>query len=554
MSPDLEHNHTCSLQSQFSWPFVAFLAIASGISIEGCGNSEPKEISAATSGYLPPNEKDAKPSPSISKSPVENSAPTSNPGSSSGLPIAPEVPAFEPGKLDPKIASQLYMTLKLGDLNGAKPLMDFLDKSTRAFRELLADARNTKKQVPRDIVLDRGMILSRMKLEASQRLEKLAVNEEEKAASSLGIIEAYSQMAGFGDVAALDSLRETVSKEIANADPRVAQQAMSISLGLLAGDYDSGSAKASELVALANRILSDGNPVTLPILTQLFQSVEVLAKHNEEVSALEIAKKAEESARENDEIQLAFYAWQLHASRLAETKTLVSMLQPDSKASQDPARVREAIDALMTKIPSPWTSLFLVNESRDVEYSGRPTIAKEMIEAAQPQIKNFKSAENSADLEKRSKMFWARYEILNKPLDLSDLVDVAGKPIDLNRYQGKVVLVDFWATWCRPCLAEIPNIEQTFAAHNKDGFEVIGINLDEDRAKLDSFLSSQKLPWSTYVSGKPDGIGFDTPLAKKIGIAAIPFIAILGKDGNVAAVHIRGEKLESTIVELLAKE
>ena len=177
-----------------------------------------------------------------------------------------------------------------------------------------------------------------------------------------------------------------------------------------------------------------------------------------------------------------------------------------------------------------------------------------MIEAAQSQIKNFKSADNSEDLENRSNMFFARYEILSKPLDLSDLVDTAGKPIDLNRYKGKVVLVDFWATWCQPCLAEIPNIEQTFAAHNKDGFEVIGINLDENRAHLDSFLASKKLLWSTYVSSKPGAIGFDMPLAKKIGIAAIPFIAILGKDGNVAAVHIRGEKLESTIAELLAKE
>ena len=180
MSASIKRILFCSRPSQIPWPSTALLAIATTISMVGCGTSEPQEISAATSGYLPPKEKDTKASSAATIPAVENSSRASNLG---GLPIAPEVPAFEPGNLDPKIASQLYMTLKLGDLNGVKPLMEFLDKSTRAFKELLADARNSKKQLPRDIVLDRGMILSRMKLEASQRLEKLASNAKSSLSS-----------------------------------------------------------------------------------------------------------------------------------------------------------------------------------------------------------------------------------------------------------------------------------------------------------------------------------------------------------------------------------
>lgn len=558
MSLDFERIQSRPPQSRSAWAFVRLLAIPLSIPIAGCGPSEPKEISAATSGYLPAEKTAAKSSSVDAKSTVVNSetpASLSIPGdqnSASNLPTAPAIPAFQPGKLDPKIAAKSYMKLQLGDLNGAQQLMQFLETSSRAVRELLADGR--QKLLTRDVLIDRGMELARMKLEASQRLEKIAANEDEKTVASLAKLEAYSQMASFGDVGASDSLRELASAEMKNTDKRVSQQAKSIALSLLVSDYDSGTAKIEELLALANTILSDGKDLTASNLSSLMQAIEALSKHEADDAALQLAQKIEEAFRENAEPQIALSAWELHASRLKETNEIGALLQSDSKEDQDPVRARAAIDALMTKIPSPWTAFFLVQIAIKVEYSGRPYIAKELIEVAETQIKNLKDPEAQAELERNCKQFRSRFEILNKPLNLSELIDTAGKPVDLDRYKGKVVLVDFWATWCGPCLQEIPNIEEAFAAYNKGGFEVIGVNLDEDRSTLDKFLASKKLLWSTYVSSKPDAIGFETPLAKEIGISAIPFIAIIGKDGNVAGIHIRGRKIQEKIVELLAKE
>ena len=553
MSLDFERSPSHPLHRQSAAALLYLLAIAAGIPLTGCGPTEPKEISAATSGYQPVKETETKSltaGPKSTDTATPNS--TNNPSDSTALPTAPAVPSFQPGKLDPKIASKLYMTLQLGDLNGAKPLMEFLNTSSRAVMELLADGR--KKMLTNEVLLEQGMRLSRMKLEASQRLEKLAANEDEKAASMLGKLEAFSQMASFGDIAASDSLRELATKEMENADKRVAQQAKSIALSLLVSDYESGTAKSNELVTFAMTILSGGKDLTATNLNALIQAVESLTKRSEDDAALQLAKKIEEGFRENPEPQIALSAWEMHASRLKETNEVGALMQADSKEDQDPVKARALVDALMAKIPSPWTAFFLVQIAIKVEYSGRPLIAKEMIEVAQTQIENLKDPDAKEELERNCKQFLSRFAVLNKPLNLSELIDTAGKPIDLDQYKGKVVLVDFWATWCGPCLQEIPNIENAFLAHNKNGFEVISVNLDEDRPALDKFLASKKVLWNTYVSSKPDAIGFDTPLARDIGISAIPFIAIIGKDGNVAGIHIRGRKIEDKIVELLAKE
>lgn len=553
MSLDFERSPLPTLPRQSATAWLSLLAIAAGIPLTGCGPTEPKEISAATSGYQPEKETEAKSLLAGSKS-TDSATPNATPipKDSTALPTAPAVPSFQPGKLDPKIASKLYMTLQLGELNGAKPLMEFLNTSSRAVMELLADGR--KKMLTNEVLLEQGMRLSRMKLEASQRLEKLAANDDEKAAFMLGKLEAFSQMASFGDIAASDSLRELASKEMENADKRVAQQAKSIALSLLVNDYESGTAKSNELVAFATTILSGGKDLTATNLNALIQAVESLTKRSEDDAALQLAKKIEEGFRENPEPQIALSAWEMHASRLKETNEVGALMQADSKEDQDPVRTRALVDALMVKIPSPWTAFFLVQIAIKVEYSGRPLIAKELIEVAQTQIENLKDPDAKEELERNCKQFLSRFAVLNKPLNLSELVDTAGKPIDLAQYKGKVVLVDFWATWCGPCLQEIPNIENAFLAHNKNGFEVLSVNLDEERPALDTFLASKKVLWNTYVSSKQDAVGFDTPLAREIGISAIPFIAIIGKDGNVAGIHVRGRKIEDKIVEQLAKE
>lgn len=123
--------------------------------------------------------------------------------------------------------------------------------------------------------------------------------------------------------------------------------------------------------------------------------------------------------------------------------------------------------------------------------------------------------------------------------DFSFAVDLEGKPISLADYRGKVVLIDFWATWCNPCIAEIPNIKTVYKKYHNEGFEVVGISLDLEEAALRTFVKENELPWRQIFDGK----GRESPLKKQYGIGGIPAPFLLDREGKVISVNARGSRL-----------
>lgn len=130
--------------------------------------------------------------------------------------------------------------------------------------------------------------------------------------------------------------------------------------------------------------------------------------------------------------------------------------------------------------------------------------------------------------------------------DFSSAVDLEGKPISLADYRGKIVLLDFWAVWCGPCLGEIPRIKAVYEKYHDKGFEVIGVSLDEDAAVLREFVTEQEVPWRQIL----DGDGFGGAFAKRYGIRSIPAPFLINREGKVISVKARGSLLD----ELVAAE
>jgi thiol-disulfide isomerase/thioredoxin len=126
--------------------------------------------------------------------------------------------------------------------------------------------------------------------------------------------------------------------------------------------------------------------------------------------------------------------------------------------------------------------------------------------------------------------------------------DLSGKPQSVASHKGRVLLVDFWATWCPPCRAELPNVLKTYQQYHDKGFDIIGVSLDSDKEKLSDFIEQQKMTWPQFFDGK----GWSNELAVKYGIQSIPSTFLLDGDGKIIGKSLRGEALEAAVSKALA--
>lgn len=183
--------------------------------------------------------------------------------------------------------------------------------------------------------------------------------------------------------------------------------------------------------------------------------------------------------------------------------------------------------------PSNLNTLRVVTEAFEKKYTGQP--AAETFRNQYAQIEN------------------AYYEYASSVNGTVPAPEIAfenpsGNIMKLSDLKGKVVLIDFWASWCGPCRAENPNVVKMYQKFKDKGFTIFSVSLDEDAAKWKEAISKDKLAWEFHVS---DLKGWKSSVVANYGIEGIPFTVLVNKEGKIIGKNLRGEKLEETLNELL---
>ena len=150
----------------------------------------------------------------------------------------------------------------------------------------------------------------------------------------------------------------------------------------------------------------------------------------------------------------------------------------------------------------------------------------------------------------RIKSHFDKIRLVGKPLQNFEVKDhTTGKIISPKSLKGKVVLIDFWATWCRPCVAELPSIKAAHVKLSKKDFVVFGVSLDDNEDRINDMIKKRKMNWLHYYDGKK----WKNDLAVKFGVSSIPASLLVDRQGIVRAVNLRGIEVADLANKLIQK-
>lgn len=202
-------------------------------------------------------------------------------------------------------------------------------------------------------------------------------------------------------------------------------------------------------------------------------------------------------------------------------------------------KIHKISDSFIVKNPGSYVSLSLLQDRAVVM---EPETFLPLYNKLAPALRN-----NQAGQQMASKLEIAmKTAIGKKAIDFTQQ-DSVGKAVSLSDFSGKYVLIEFWASWCKPCRAENPQLLSVYKKHKNDLFEIIGITLDTKRQSWLKAIAEDELPWVHVYYAE----GGRNPVANEYGINAIPQNVLVDPSGVIIAKNLSSEELDKKLGELL---
>ncbi|MDB6038413.1 MAG: resA 1 [Verrucomicrobiales bacterium] len=230
----------------------------------------------------------------------------------------------------------------------------------------------------------------------------------------------------------------------------------------------------------------------------------------------------------------------------ANDAKFIDRVRAVQKAAMD--RHTEGMEVMMAQFESGVRDLMKEfpdrSEVYDLLYSVAANSPAEKTRALVKEIASSKASDRTKDA---ASALLKKMDLLGHPLDLK-FTALDGREVDLGKMVGKVVLVDFWATWCGPCIGELPHVKEAYSNLHDKGFEIVSISFDQSKEKLESFIKKEKMEWPQYF----DGEGWGNKIGKVYGINAIPSMWLVDKKGKVRDLNARDD-LAGKVERMLAE-
>jgi thiol-disulfide isomerase/thioredoxin len=247
------------------------------------------------------------------------------------------------------------------------------------------------------------------------------------------------------------------------------------------------------------------------------------------LNALEEARLKDPSLSEDERVQLRIGQLQRAAISRRDTEPDAGLaeLEKGARALMKEFPKRSELAGLLVTVAQGWLDQNQPEKAR--------ALAQELVDS-----------KPEADVLSEAEALLKRLNRVGKPLALK-FKAVDGREVDVQSMKGKVVLVDFWATWCGPCMAELPKVKDAYEKLKPKGFEIIGVSLDREQEELEKVLAREKMTWPQCFDG-----GDGSKLAESFEIASIPTMWLVDKKGNLRDLNAR-EDLAGKVEKLLAE-